>query len=283
MWKREVVATKRGAFEVFTKGKGAPLCVTHHYSEFNETGDYFADTFTETHTVHLINLRGAGGSVEAEEPYQLGMLETVFDLEAVREALDYEKWAFAGHSIGGMLGVLYGIFFSEKLNGAVITGSAARDYATLSPACIYNPSHPQFEKMQQLIETLKLDTLSEAERKERTMERTKLSLVDPDAYPALFDKPIHKRIASERLNFFNREFPLFDVTRKLPWITTPVLILCGKFDVQCPLEYSVEMEQLIPDASLIVFEQSNHYPFLEEQEKFKAEIQRFTETLAARA
>lgn len=73
------------------------------------------------------------------------------------------------------------------------------------------------------------------------------------------------------------------MTRKLPWITTPVLILCGKFDVQCPLEYSVEMEQLIPDASLIVFEQSNHYPFLEEQEKFKAEIQRFTETLAARA
>lgn len=66
--------------------------------QFNETGDYFAETFTKTHKVYLVNLREAGNSAKAVEPYQLSMLETIFDLEAVREELGFEKWGFAGHS-----------------------------------------------------------------------------------------------------------------------------------------------------------------------------------------
>lgn len=48
MWKQQIINTKRGTFELFTKGNGKPLCITHHYSQFNETGDYFADVFTST-------------------------------------------------------------------------------------------------------------------------------------------------------------------------------------------------------------------------------------------
>lgn len=38
-WRENLISTSRGNFEVFVKGEGEPLCVTHHYSEFNETGD----------------------------------------------------------------------------------------------------------------------------------------------------------------------------------------------------------------------------------------------------
>lgn len=46
MWTQQIINTKRGTFELFTKGNGESLCITHHYSQFNETGDYFADVFT---------------------------------------------------------------------------------------------------------------------------------------------------------------------------------------------------------------------------------------------
>lgn len=46
MWDRVMVETTRGSFEVFTAGEGEPICVTHLYSEFNETGDHFAEKFT---------------------------------------------------------------------------------------------------------------------------------------------------------------------------------------------------------------------------------------------
>ncbi|WP_079528855.1 alpha/beta fold hydrolase [Halobacillus hunanensis] len=274
-WKKNLITTNRGVFEVFAKGSGPPLCVTHLYSEFNESGDYFAETFTDTNSVYIVNLRETGDSAKAEEPYQLSMLETVFDLEAIREEMSIEKWGFAGHSTGGMLGIVYGIQFSERLNFLIIAGAAAREYMTFSEKCIYNVNHPKFQRMQDLIEELKSSELSESNRSKLSKERTKLSLHKPDRYEELFCKSIQKKMSAVRMNYFVRELPIFDVSRKLSFIKSPVLIMCGEHDVQCPLEYSVEMKELIPNSKLVVFTHSNHYPFLEEKTKFKRTISTF--------
>lgn len=267
-WERMMVFTTRGEFEVFAKGIGEPLCVTHLYSEFNETGDYFAETFTKTNRVYLINLREAGNSVKAQHPYELSMLESVFDLEAIRTALRFEQWGFAGHSTGGMLGVVYGIYFSAHLRYLVIAGAAAREYMTFSKDCIYNPEHPQFLQMQELIENLKSPEATDRQKQQWKVERTKLSLADPDHYERYFSQPITKKLSAIRLDFFSRELHLFDVTRKLQLIATPSLIMCGRHDVQCPIVYSQEMAELIREAQLAIFENSNHYPFLEEKTQF---------------
>ncbi|WP_312097221.1 alpha/beta hydrolase [Niallia sp.] len=274
-WTRTLVHTSRGNFEIFIKGQGEPLCVAHHYSEFNETGDYFAESFVHTHKVFLVNLREAGSSDKATQPYELGLLESIFDLEAIREALGIKRWSFAGHSTGGMLGVVYGIYCSNSLSKLVIVGAAAREYMTFSPECIYNEEHPSFKKMQDLMEILKRSDLTVEVKMALTKERTKLSLYAPDRYDEYFSLPIEKKISSIRLNYFSQEVQLFDVTRKLKLISTPTLIICGKFDVQCPLPYSIEMNECIPHSKLMIFNQSNHYPFLEEATRFKDEIEAF--------
>ncbi|MGM0903163.1 MAG: alpha/beta fold hydrolase [Bacillota bacterium] len=274
-WKRRVVTTSRGEFEIFIKGNGNPLCVTHHYSEFNETGDYFADTYTSSHQVYLVNLREAGQSAIAMEHYQLSMLETIFDLEAIRVALGFNRWGYAGHSTGGMLGLIYGIYFSNSLSFNIVVGAAAREYASFSSDCIYNRNHPQFTKMQDLIEELKRPDISNEARKALAIERTKLSLFEPQRYSELFSDNRSKKMSAIRLNFFNRELQIFDVSKKLKLITTPTLIICGKYDVQCPLLYSLELREEIPNSKLIIFSESNHYPFLEEKEKFLKEFRLF--------
>ena len=60
MWEQQLIETTRGIFEVFTKGEGKPLCVTHLYSEFNETGNRFAEMSVLYYKVHLVNLREKG-------------------------------------------------------------------------------------------------------------------------------------------------------------------------------------------------------------------------------
>jgi proline iminopeptidase len=270
-----LLSTSRGTFEIFTKGMGEPLCITHYYSEFNETGDHFAEAFVKKHKVFLVNLRETGHSEKAHEPYQLGFLESILDLEAIREALRLNKWGFAGHSTGGILGVVYGIYFSSSLKFTVIVGAAAREYMTLSPDCIYNEEHPYFTRMQDLIEALKRLDLSGNKRRELSIERTKLSLFEPERYEEIFSLNIQKKMSTIRMNYFSREIQIFDVTKKLKFISTPTLILCGKYDVQCPLTYSIEMNELIPNSKLIIFDKSNHYPFLEEAEKFQKEINTF--------
>lgn len=279
-WEQMLVATSRGEFEVFAKGIGEPLCVTHLYSEFNETGDYFAEAFTETNRVYLVNLREAGNSEKAQHPYELSMLESVFDLEAIRTALGYEQWGFAGHSTGGMLAVVYGIYFSAHLQFLVIAGAAAREYMTFSEDCIYNPAHPLFSGMQELIENLKSPESTGLQKQQWKIERTKLSLANPDNYESYFSSSMTKKMSAIRMDYFNRELQLFDTTRKLHLIETPTLILCGRHDVQCPLIYSQEMAELIPGAQLAIFDNSNHYPFLEEKARFHRVYKDYIDELA---
>ncbi|HWI49378.1 MAG TPA: alpha/beta fold hydrolase [Rummeliibacillus sp.] len=271
-WVRKYISTVRGNFEVFIYGKGTPICVTHNYSEFNESGDAFAETFTENHQVILVNLREAGNSSKASEPYQLSMIEAVLDLEEIRIELGIRKWSFAGHSTGGMIGILYGIHFSNSINSLILVGTSAREYTVSSKDCIYNTKHPKNQRMIELISLLKSGTLTEIEREKLTEERTKLSLYNPHKYNEYFSSNIKKKISAKRLDFYNRELCIYDVTRQLDKITTNTLIICGRYDVQCPIQYSIEMSQLIPNSKLIIFEGSNHYPFLEEKEKFKDSI-----------
>ncbi|WP_316572088.1 alpha/beta hydrolase [Neobacillus sp. YIM B06451] len=273
-WDTEIIETPRGTFEIFIKGKGTPVCVTHHYSEFNNTGDYFAETFTDVNKVILVNLKDTGNSSKAVEAHELSMLDAVYDLEAIREALGYSTWIFAGHSTGGMIGVIYGIHFPESLNSLILVGSAARKY-NLSPLCIYHPEHPKFALMQKLIQRLKQKDLSAIKRQQLSEERTKLSLYRPDQYKNYFSLKINKGMSASRLNFFAREAAIFDVTRELAQISTRTLILCGKYDVQCPASFSIEMNELIPTSQLVVFEVSNHYPFLEERQLFRQVISNF--------
>lgn len=268
-WKKELIETNRGRFEVFVKGEGEPVCITHHYSEFNESGDYFAETFIENNKVFLVNLKDAGNSDKAGNAHELSMVDAVLDLEEIRKVYGYLSWTFAGHSTGGMIGVLYGIHFSSSLKSLIIVGSSAREFSSTSSRCIYNEGHPKFKRMQELMELLKPQSLTGDERNRLSKERTQLSLFEPENFEQYFSKNISKKLSANRLNFFSREQLIFDVTRQLSAVRAKTIILCGRHDVQCPVDFSIEMSELIPNASLHIFEQSNHYPFLEEEFEFK--------------
>ncbi|WP_181350383.1 alpha/beta fold hydrolase [Thalassobacillus sp. CUG 92003] len=277
-WERKMIATNRGDFEVFCAGSGPSICVTHHYSAFNETGDLFAQALLENHSVFLVNLREAGYSDKASEPYQLSMIEAVFDLEAIRSALHIPKWSFAGHSTGGMIGLLYGIHYSRSLHSVILVGTAARKYNS-SPSCIYHEDHPNFGYMQELIEQLKSPSLTSEQRYTLTKARTQLSLHSPEKYDDYFSPTVHKTMSRIRMDFFVRELFTYDVTNQLENITVPTLIACGRHDVQCPVAYSYEMHQHIPHSKLYIFENSNHYPFLEESDTFHQMLNDFTPAL----
>jgi proline iminopeptidase len=273
-WEQQLIETENGIFEVFSKGSGKPLCVAHHYTEFTSEGDLFAESFVRSHQVYLVNLRGAGLSVDATSGFELSLIDAVMDLEAIRAAIGIQTWSFAGHSTGGMIGLLYGIHFPERLDSLLLVGASGRYYGD-SKTCIYNPSHHQFQCMQDLIEQLKNPELSKGERNTLSKERVKLSLHFPDKYDIYFNGAPEKLMSAKRMNMFAREYAIYDVTRRLNKITCPVWIGCGLHDVQCPIEFSLELHELISGSKFTQFNASNHYPFIEEQDLFKEELQAF--------
>lgn len=274
MWKERMIETTRGSFEFFEKGAGEPLAVTHLYSEFNQKGNSMANPFAQYYRVYLINLRGAGKSVKAEETKEYSMDETLKDLEAIRVALNYEQWSFAGHSTGGMLALKYAIDYSNSLRKVIAGGAAASNKYALDKKSIYCSDNPHYNRIIEIMDLLNdADTPTEV-RKQVNYEWALLSFHSKEKLMESMKKPNSGKTVGPRLNYFiNNESPTYDIREQLKNVRIPTFIYAGKYDAQCPLKFGEEIAELIPAAKLTVFEESNHNPFSEEESKFEDFIQ----------
>lgn len=270
MWVARILETERGNFEIFEKGEGEPLAVTHLYSEFNQNGNSMAASFTDDYHVYLINLRGAGQSVNAATPDEYSMDETVKDLEAVRKALKYEKWAFAGHSTGGMLALKYAINSQSSLTKIIAGGAAASYEYGKDENSIYCRKNPHFDRIVEIMDLLNNPETPIEVRKEISYEWGLMSYRSEEKLKEAMKKPNSGKTVGLRLDYFiKNEYPTYDIREELKEIHIPSFIYSGKYDAQCPLKFGEEIADLIPGAKFTVFEESNHNPFSEEENKFR--------------
>jgi pimeloyl-ACP methyl ester carboxylesterase len=66
-----------------------------------------------------------------------------------------------------------------------------------------------------------------------------------------------------------------DYRGRLAGVAAPALIIVGRHDPQTPVACAEELAAGLPRACLRRFEHSEHYPFIEEPERFWAEIAAF--------
>jgi proline iminopeptidase len=71
------------------------------------------------------------------------------------------------------------------------------------------------------------------------------------------------------------EIPKYDVRDALPQVSVPTLVLAGRYDWVTPLGQSQLMDELLPDSTLVVFDDSGHMPHIEENEKYLAAVRDF--------
>lgn len=277
MWKQQFIQTSRGTFELFVAGEGAPLCITHVYHEFNDEGNLFADLFTPHYQVYLINLRGCGHSVD-DGMYTYGLYDSVKDLEAIRRALQIEQWGFAGHSSGGMLALEYALHAREAVSFIVAGGLCPSAAYMDNPASIYCKQHPHNARWLHVLEVIANPHSTLQQRREASMEWSLLLLHKAESYARMRTRPTSGKTVSKRLYYFmQHELPTFDLMFDLSSITTRAFIYSGLYDAQCPYEYAITTSALMPNATLTTFSNSNHFPFVEEQEAFT----QFIETVVA--
>lgn len=269
MWEELLIQTERGEFEVFKKGCGEPLSATHLYSEFNKNGNLFANCFTERFTVYLINLAGCGNSTKGNGEDKYSMSSAVKDLEAVRKALGYKKWSFAGHSTGGMLGLQYAIQSPNNLKRVIVGGlSASKDYMN-HPKSIYCKENEHNKRMREILSVLANPNSSPDERRAVNKEWTMMSLYNQSVYDEIMIRPNSGKTMSARLDYYSyKELPSYDLRPDLNKVTIPTYVYAGLHDAQCPYEFGVEAAKLIPNARFKEFSYSNHFPFIEEEDAF---------------
>lgn len=269
MWEKQLINTSRGEFEIFTQGTGEPLCITHLYSEFNELGYYFADTFITQFKVLLINLKDAGNSCKAENEEELSMREASKDLEAVREALNYDKWCFAGHSTGGMLGLVYATMYPDSLTKLLVGGATSNKKYMQDEGSMYSPNSPLNKRLLEIFSILKDPNTTLEERRNANKDWTDMSLYNPERRDEYFKIPSSGKVVQSRLDYYSfKDLPNYNIQCELQKINIPTIVYCGKYDAQCPLVFSEEINEGLKNSKLYIFERSNHIPYLEEKNLF---------------
>jgi pimeloyl-ACP methyl ester carboxylesterase len=68
-----------------------------------------------------------------------------------------------------------------------------------------------------------------------------------------------------------------DQAALLDQVRAPVLIMSGRHDWICPVPVAERLHAGICNSRLVMFEESGHFPWVEEPEKFAAELTRFLE------
>lgn len=276
MWEQQLIETENGVFEVFVAGAGEPLCVTHLYSEFNAKGNLFANMFVPHYKVYLVNLRGCGNSTDDVSKFNYGMNNSILDLETIRTALKLESWGFAGHSTGGMLALAYAIQAPSSLTFLVGGGLCPSSEYMYNEGSIYCKKNPNNKRISEIMAMLRNPNSTLEERQAGSKEWSLMSLHKESSFDNLVSRPNSGKTVSKRLDYFScEELPNFDLRPQLPDVQTKAFIYGGIYDAQCPYEYAVEVANLLPNATLTTFKESNHFPFVEEE----LEFEQFVETI----
>lgn len=76
-------------------------------------------------------------------------------------------------------------------------------------------------------------------------------------------------------HFAAADYGGIDVEDRLGEVTHPVLVLAGRHDRTCAVGASQDMARRLPDATLVVFENSAHMTFAEEPDGYLAAVRRF--------
>jgi proline-specific peptidase len=196
---------------------------------------------TEVAQVVLYDQRGCGRS-EHGDPALWRMEQWADDVREVCDVLGIEKPIVYGHSFGGMVAQMYAVRHPGHAAGLIFSGTCARFDVKISAE--------GFRRQGGDAAANAWTAFVEEPTPESTMGFVEncrhLYTISRKTNPDLEARTITNMALL--FDFFQREAKLFDVTKRLARITTPVLILGGDEDPVLPPECQDQLEAALTSA-----------------------------------
>ncbi len=273
---------------LFTRavGRGEPLLVLHGGPALSH--EYLfpgLSPLADTAKLVFFDHRGCGRSSKPQDG-RYDMATMAADVEGVRRALRLGRVNVLGFSFGGMLAQEYALRFPDSLRRLILAGagpSGADINRRLAEVRAAAPPHvrevaDRFEAEGSFTgAAYPPEYAAAADEAYRPYSFHRLPGPPPEVADALgrisFD--VYKEIWGDR-----GEFRVTGLLRDwnrladLPQMAVPTLILVGRYDLTS-VDTARDMGRRIPHARVVVFEESGHFMYLEEPEKFLAEVRAF--------
>lgn len=257
---------------IVERGTGYPLIVLHGGPGLDHSmfGDYL-DALGDEHRLFLVDQRAQGRSERApEETWTLERMAA--DVQALAEALGLERYGVLGHSYGAFVALQNAVDFPGAAAQTIVSSGLPSSRFLAGVAAQLAAFEP--------VELREQVTASwEREKEARTQEDVASLLHDQlpfqfrePAGPLLedFERRTPGAVYSPEVlrRFANDDYGGIDVEERLGDVTQPVLVLAGRFDRTCAVAGAEAIAAGIPNAELVVFEESAHMTFVEENERY---------------
>ena len=250
------------------RGEGPALLTMHGGLGFDHT--YMARSFApleERFTVIYYDQRHNGRS--GRPPLEtLTMEQLADDAAALLDVLGFETATVLGHSYGGFVAQEFAIRHPDGVRSLVLVDTTPGQRGENESADETEQGPPLPEEFVQIMSE---PPASDAEMRAGlpTMMRMYLHKVTPEDVAHVVEATEFN--AAAMLRGFEVLAHWSSVDR-LHGITAPTLLLWGKHDLVCSLPQSGRIARRIPGAERHVFEDSGHFPWLEEPEAFFREL-----------
>ncbi|MGH3315668.1 MAG: alpha/beta fold hydrolase [Nocardioidaceae bacterium] len=252
-----------------------PVLIAHHgapglgsRAEPRASFGRLADTFR----VVVFDARGSGES-EGNPPFSHE--QWAADVDALREWVGAERIVMAGGSYGGFISMEYAIRYPDRVRALVLRDTSAdheNDKAARRNAESNSRVAIDWDKFNRITDGQihDNDDLRECWREILPLYD---HVYDPDAVERKAEQTWYRYEAHNYA--FSVNLPQYDIKPLLPGISCPTLITVGRSDWITPVECSEVIAALVPDAELVVFENSGHSPQVEEGELWTKTVRDF--------
>ena len=203
------------------------------------------------------------------------------DADALRDYLGHPCLVVLGHSYGGYLALEYALRFPERVAGLILCCTAA---SSVSPDCMLEAAERlDLRRTAERVLGLLAEGISGDDRFAELFSEILPDYFGPRGCPPelVSEMVAATRFCAAALNHaFSHCAPSFDLTERLASLPMPSLIVAGRYDWVMPLATTAEpLNEMLPDSHLTVFEESGHYPFIEERDRFLATVSRWLQSL----
>lgn len=270
---------------VLERGDGPlPLFVLHGGPGLDHTmfGDHL-DRLSGDCRLLFVDQRAQGRSDPAPpETWTIG--EMAADVERLAQTLELERYAVLGHSYGAFVALHHAVEFPGRPVATIISAGV--------PAAAFLEVVQRNLEAFEPVELRQQVTDSWARESEARTQEDCRSLFS-DQLPFHFRDPHDPRIDAMRADLAGAvyspdvmraaatsDYGTIDVQHRLAGVSHPVLVLAGRHDRTCSVEAAHAIADGTPDSELVIFEDSGHMMFAEEQDKYTAAVADF---LARRA
>lgn len=224
-------------------GDGETILFIHGLSDNLVYWETLVASLKKDYRIIRVDLRGHGQTPLGDEEITIGGYSE--DLKNLLDDLDVDRINLAGFSLGGAVALDFTVNHPEMVSSLVLmsTFSKCDDYLEEVFAEFKSSLHMGFEEFYDyMIPRVLCPEVIENNAEELEMlKQISSESANLEAYIKAADACLN----------FNVEDRLFDITQ-------PTLILAGKHDDICPLRYQENLNRMIENSKLVVFDNLKH-------------------------